>query len=421
VGALFFIVWRWRPGLPYWDEWETALMVRSFDAGHLTWQQLWALHNEHRILIPRLLDLALIETTAWNRQIEMTFDLVVGVATACLLFLTVAASIRSAAGRATIAIPFALVSLSFAQYADWLAPFQLQFIVTAFGVACCAWALSHSPLRAGYVACAIIGAVLGSLSGFSGLLIWFSFLPSVWRNGPRVTVTWFVAAVFTFSAYLVGFHTATQVRPSPVAVIEYILAYLGAPIGLGVASLSEASTVLAIALVLCNLAWVRRAVTAQPSMLIWVDVALFALLNAVVTALGRASAYGVGQATESRYQMFSSLAWLAFLVLSFVATKFIRSDSDSKYRGRRMLMRVNSILLAYLLLGLVCSNALGIVEGVGFQRGQTRHQGCVVHFRTASDACLARYFPDPSLERTLLPYLASHHYGIFSAKQYGNQ
>ncbi|MGO8946376.1 MAG: hypothetical protein ACLQUY_01675, partial [Ktedonobacterales bacterium] len=56
--GLLWVIWTRTADVPYWDEWETVLLVQHADQGTLTFHDLVAFHaNVHRIIIPRLIDL----------------------------------------------------------------------------------------------------------------------------------------------------------------------------------------------------------------------------------------------------------------------------------------------------------------------------------------------------------------------------
>ncbi len=123
VGFILTMIWTHTPHVPYWDEWETVTLVQHFTQGTLTWNDFWAFHNEHRIVVPQLLDLGMILLTHWNRQIEMTFDLLMAVAECGLLVVSAYRGLRSKTLTALALAPMALAIFSLAQYEDWLWPF----------------------------------------------------------------------------------------------------------------------------------------------------------------------------------------------------------------------------------------------------------------------------------------------------------
>ena len=94
--ALFFLVLSAKLVLmratpvkaPFWDQWdgEAAVLYMPFHASSLTWQAMFGLHNEHRVLFTRLLALALLEVNGqWDPRLEQVVNAVIHSLTAALL------------------------------------------------------------------------------------------------------------------------------------------------------------------------------------------------------------------------------------------------------------------------------------------------------------------------------------------------
>src|SRR5260370_19777111 len=123
IGFILHAIWTRTPHVPYWDEWETVLLVQHFTQHTLTWGEIWAFHNEHRIVMTNLIDLGLILLTHWNRQIEMTFDVALSVGEGALLLLSIRRGLQSRVLTAVAILPVSLVLLSLAQWETWAATF----------------------------------------------------------------------------------------------------------------------------------------------------------------------------------------------------------------------------------------------------------------------------------------------------------
>src|SRR4051794_17919490 len=135
IGAILWLIWTRTPHVPDWDEWKLTNFLDLADLGRLQLATFWGFHNEHRIVIPNLVLFALILLTHWNRQLLMTSNLGIGIATAALLFGGIRRTI-GATGYAILFVPTSLLLLSAAHFENWLLPFQATFIWTSFGVAC---------------------------------------------------------------------------------------------------------------------------------------------------------------------------------------------------------------------------------------------------------------------------------------------
>ena len=70
VIAYFWLIHRYGLNVIHWDQWNDVKIIGDLDSGKLTLGDLWALHNENRILFPNLIVLLLGKTTHFNIVIE---------------------------------------------------------------------------------------------------------------------------------------------------------------------------------------------------------------------------------------------------------------------------------------------------------------------------------------------------------------
>ena len=85
LGAKLWVVQLYGSPLPLWDQWyEAERFFRPWVEGHLTWQALFAAHNEHRILFTRLLDMSVIWMNGrWEPMLQMTVNAFIHAAFVC--------------------------------------------------------------------------------------------------------------------------------------------------------------------------------------------------------------------------------------------------------------------------------------------------------------------------------------------------
>src|SRR5215467_5195386 len=119
LALILGMIWTGTTSIPWWDEWRTVDTVRALQTGTLSFQDLVAFHNEHRIILPRILDLLLIVPTHWNRQVEMTFDLAVAVATYALLCLVIYRTVRSHHVAFAVCALGAVLAFTLGAATDW--------------------------------------------------------------------------------------------------------------------------------------------------------------------------------------------------------------------------------------------------------------------------------------------------------------
>jgi hypothetical protein len=156
--------------IPFWDEWEHLPRLVAYKAGTLTWPDLYAQHNEHRILVPRLLVLASFAVLGeWSPRAGMLLSAALVGATAFIW--------THALHRLRVRMPVALVStailVSPLQWENITSSFQssvyLSMLASLLGVSLVA--LGRSP-GWGRVATAIAACAVASFSFAAGLASW---------------------------------------------------------------------------------------------------------------------------------------------------------------------------------------------------------------------------------------------------------
>ena len=68
---LLFVVLTCAVMVPYWDQWDMVPLLEKTCHGELTFHDLWAQHNEHRIFFPKIIMLSLARLTGWSIGCEL--------------------------------------------------------------------------------------------------------------------------------------------------------------------------------------------------------------------------------------------------------------------------------------------------------------------------------------------------------------
>jgi hypothetical protein len=111
--------------VPFWDQWngEADALYAPFAEGALTWRQMFALHNEHRIFFSRLLALDVLSLNGqWDPELQMLVNGVLH-SMAALIWTAI---LWLAAGRRDLPLFAAAIVLTFA------APFAVENSLSAF-------------------------------------------------------------------------------------------------------------------------------------------------------------------------------------------------------------------------------------------------------------------------------------------------
>ena len=236
--------------VPYWDQFDDDLagMHVKAHAGQLTFGDLAAPHNEHRILVPRLVFLALGRVTHGNIVAEMLAGWVVVVATSLVLlrlgWVTRPETGSEGESRRSVLWWFLanLLIFSPAQYENWLWGIGVANVLPMLWTALAIAAAASSLRTALKVALVVAFAALATWSSGNGMLAWglaggVLFWAPTWRElRDRWRLALLLAAVvgLVVAVYFSGMAPPNHrgLRPydsTLVAKIHYALVVAGAP------------------------------------------------------------------------------------------------------------------------------------------------------------------------------------------------
>ena len=344
---------RYGVDVPTMDQWapDVAGVFVKAHRGTLGLADFLAQHNEHRMVVPRLLMFALGLLTRWNTVAEM----VLGWTIACVTSAGVRAlGARTAAGRASEArrsargtsaelFPWFLANLlifSPAQWNNWLWGMGIANVLPPACVVLAVLAVDSG--RAAGVGAAFVLATAATFStGFGalawpvlGLLLAFSNRFRGRGNRVRVLLAWLAALLVNVALYVR--HYAEPPHPAGVdayfasfaSSLHYAFAFLGngfaaagavAPVAIAVVGGATMVALLGIcAASLANLQRPAPDAGTSGRALPWIAVSVFALGGAVAAALFRGG-FGAEQAIESRYLATSMLLPIGLIHLIPIA------------------------------------------------------------------------------------------------------
>ena len=172
VGARFWLISVFGSPLPFLDQWdaEAATLFKPWLEGTLRWTDLFVPHNEHRIVLSRLLALGLVQLNGqWDGLLEMTVN-----ALFCgLIALGVPFGLLKVVGREHRVAVFACVAFWLAlpyAHENTLWGFQSEFyFLLAFSLLAL-WGLGFFPPWSRGWWLGASGAVLAAISMGSGFL-----------------------------------------------------------------------------------------------------------------------------------------------------------------------------------------------------------------------------------------------------------
>ena len=326
--VLALSILRYAVNAPYWDEFDWTPLILHAHAGTVTFDDLWAQHNDHRMFFGNLIAVGLASLGGWNQVRECFASLVVAV----IGQIFVLALLRADFAPRTASVLLVLDSLllfSFSQEGSWIWGFQTSWFLIntcVFGVL---WALRTSPLSVFNFALAISFAFVASFSSLFGLNVWPTGLLALSLLHPlRLSMlAWIGFAVIATALYFYRYDfllqgsSAAATHATPETSLVFFLVYLGSPLG-NWAGIDLSATAGALGLVayiaLAVVALIRpRSEMMHKRAASWFALGVFAIFCGVLTTVGR-SGSGTAFALESRYITPATMLWIGLLSLGVI-------------------------------------------------------------------------------------------------------
>jgi hypothetical protein len=411
----FFFVCEFGLTIPYWDQWELVPLLEKMHNHTLTFADLWAQHNEHRIVFPRILMLLLARLSNWNIFLELCTSMVL--ATFTFLFLLSILRSTSEITSFWLKMFISLMIFSIVQGENWVWGWQIQFFLSVLGTVVAIWAANKWQGKAVGLAIIILAAVLSSFSFSSGLMTWpvvfvVLLLQKKWR-WKHIVMLLLVA----ITAVLLYFHKYTKpvqhppvlfFLDNPLAFIRYVLTYLGVSLAYfpdsWACSFAPIIAVIVLVLTLWAIFNIWRLDRQKLSRLApWLALALYACLSACATGLGRAG-FGWKQALEApRYTTISLFLPLSAAVLICHSIKLNLAMDEKKLS--RNLFFIGAIASMFIVLYI--GSCLKAIEQSRIQARRINGAAfCLTYPEIVSERSLKVLYPDPNIVRARIKTLS---------------
>jgi hypothetical protein len=344
---------RFGVDVPNWDEWLFVPFLERVAHGEATLGDWLAPHNDHVVLVPRVLLAGLAFTFGWN----IWFGLFASLLFAAGTTLTLWRLTRTAAGSPSLLLAgdaaTALLLFSLVQVENWLWGMQSAWFLANLCVALAHLALrpSESPPGVRRIALAAGACLVATLTTAQGPFAWLAILPLVaWGSG-RVRerggaiVAWLGLTLAAWMLLLVSMRQARHASSTeealrdPLAAARFFFALLGAPLAPAPDLAVALGVLLFLAVLGLGVVGLRHDRSAA---LPWCSLGAFGMMVAAATALGRVG-FGIDYALTSRYTTNAVLVWVAAWHLARLRLQDLRP---------RAALATTLALLAGLLVGL---------------------------------------------------------------------
>ena len=326
--ALAMLIIKYSVNVPLWDEWEPDLagIFGKYSAGHLTFADLLAQHNEARLFFPRLLFLGLGELTHWNVRYEMATAFIAAGLIALMICRLEAPMFQ---GRPVVRLLVLLLSslliFSPAYYEAWLWGIAM---VCFLPLACITAGLLVARLPVSpairLVACATLSTV-STYSFANGFLAWIVLFPALFhRDSPaRVSAQGMGCGVLGGQLRRqrsLVFLPLPETRPAsplpralvglleqPLRTAQFFFSFLGSPLAGGTSHPQAAATAIGLVLIAlfvgagCLIFRSRADRNLVGQARPWLVIGGYAVLSAGLTTSTRFTQFGVAESLSSRY------------------------------------------------------------------------------------------------------------------------
>lgn len=318
---LLMLVLKYYVDVPYWDQWSLVPLINKYFQGTLTFQDLWNQHNEHRIIVPKIILLLVAILSDWKIIYELMLNYFFGIGIFLLITKNINSEIKYERHYHLLLLIISIVIFSPTQWENWLWGWQIAIFLNVFCVILAFKFLSNVNFR-NFIMAFILG-IIATFSYANGLIFWvvgFIMLINA-KYQKRISYyllfLWLLFSVLIISVYFYSYHSTIQeinFYKQPLAYIKYIFAYLGAPIVnfnyyysiffgfVGVSLLSVLSIL-----------YIKRGIRVD---IVWVALGLYSILSAFMSSVGRFR-FGIEQAMSSRYITISSLLWVSLFIIIF--------------------------------------------------------------------------------------------------------
>jgi len=334
-------------------------------------RDLWTQHNEHRLLIPKLIMVHLARLTNWDIRAELTLNLILALGAFSIIWrlITSTGDLLHSNLRLILIPLVSILFFSMNQWENWLWGWQIQIFICNLSVVAAILILSKSTISTfAFLTSIGLGAIAGCSFG-SGNLIWpigliiISCHNSSNKSKYQQFILWLLIASIFLAVYFSGYRQTLPVYRMKRFLFEpdlsiwrayfaYILTYIGAPLF----PFNQSRAVLAgacglLGLLLLSALTIKHHGKYFERVLPVIGIALYAVGAGFSTGLARAQ-MGTEQALSSRYISISTLFWISVLILTGIYFNVSGGNQITPRKLKLFNMVTACILLSVIFLGI---------------------------------------------------------------------
>jgi hypothetical protein len=410
----------------YWDQWSfLADPLSHWYNGSLSFQDLFAQHNEHRIFFPRIVMIGIAAVTSYNNLAEMVCIYTLLLINLILIYEIYQIGTQWSWKSLMFFIPVAWLIFSLHQCASLLTGFQISSFLCVTGFLITILFLDRSKGLDWYFAGAILGGILSSFSFMTGLLVWpVGFLFIILKDWKinRHLLVWLSMSLLTFITFFIdytwpGGHSSAvfSILAKPFDAMSYFLVCNGGALDFYFwaspfnvydwAILTGITGGLLLLMITGFVLYRAFQIGIIRKNAHYMAFIFFALLSECMLTFGRGS-LGVYQATADRYVTFTVLGIIGVYCILIQIQQSCNTDIWSK--------RIFYLLCIMLLFGVVIGTIDGIMQGQIIKKQRDEMREILLSFETAPDSAISTLFPVPQFVRIWAPFLKQHQLNVFA-------
>ncbi len=392
------------------DEWQLVPLLKSSLTGQPWLQDLFVQSNEHHPVFPHLIFLGLAYFTSYN----IIYEMLLGWAfLGIVLFVLWRLLLQTFPEGKWIIIPIAWLTYSFSQYETflWGEP-SIAWYLTILMIVLTIYFLNKIKDSSIFIIPAIICGFVASFSLIVGLFVWvvgfFSFKN---RSSLKLLLLYVSSAIMSFVIFFNNWTglTVDQARTSvdnPLGFLTFVLAFLGNTVRIrgaenyGINAIDFSSyvgmVILGIFLITIFLYRHNRVKDNTKNVVPWLQFAILGLLFGVIAAGGRLGLFGMDMALSSRYVPLSNFFLIGTLVIALM-TLIPYARLTNTPRNRKIVKISIIVLLVLVGFDIVLGNIVGWLGAVMFHEKIATGTSCLLNFKSSSDSCLQKLYPNTTV------------------------
>lgn len=410
----------------FWDQWELIPLLEKLYIGTLSPMDLFAQHNEHRLIFPRIIMLIIAYLTHYNTVIEMYFSWIFAAITLALMFKMYTLDFGNSTFALMKFIPIAWIMFSFRQFENILWGWQIQIYLSVLGFVASIYMLEKSEKINYSFLISIFGGIVSTFSFMNGLIVWpvglIFIILSKMKNKRVFTIAWALIGILVWSIYFYNW-TKPSYHPSlsfaeenPISGITYLITNVGAPLAFEQSYALLIGIILVISIVILILIMIKNRLITKNAK--WLSFILFSLMTSLALTIGR-SGFGVEQALSSRYVTFTSLGIVGlYLIIVSLYNNSIKNIKNQKYAI------LYWTIISIIFVGIIFGYVGGMKIGKYVSASRELMVNNLHNYKWTNDESLKQMYPDSDVVKERAKILDKYKLNVFystSASNISNQ